>query len=101
MIVASGTTEAQGLQPVVREAAMHDVSTQRAVGGEVGHSSQRTDHVHCRYCGSRKVYRLYREGFWQERIFPLLGFYPWKCKICSANMLLHKRTRSKPAEHAD
>ena len=80
---------------------MHDVGTQHAVARKVAHSGQSRDRVHCRYCGSEKVYRLYREGFWQERVFPIFGFYPWKCKICSANMLLHKRRIRKGAHHIE
>lgn len=79
---------------------MHDMSTQQVLAGKVAHPERSKDRVHCRYCGSDKVFRLYREGFLQERVFPLLGFYPWRCKICSANMLLHKRRFKKATRHA-
>jgi ribosomal protein L37AE/L43A len=49
----------------------------------------------CRFCGSDRVYRLYREGFLQMRFYPLLGLYPWRCKACSASMMLRKRKQAK------
>lgn len=80
---------------------MHEAGTQQALGKEIAHQSRPTDRAWCRYCGSDQVYRLYRQGFWQVRIFPLFGFYPWRCKVCSAEMMLHKRRLKKRSTHAE
>ena len=53
------------------------------------------DRVNCRECGSGRVYRVKREGFLQERIYPLFGFYPWRCMTCREPMMLHKRNRAR------
>ncbi|SPE26300.1 hypothetical protein SBA5_540058 [Candidatus Sulfotelmatomonas gaucii] len=49
------------------------------------------DEVMCRFCGSDRVFRIYREGFLQRRIYSFFGFYPWRCRTCKANVMLHKR----------
>jgi predicted RNA-binding Zn-ribbon protein involved in translation (DUF1610 family) len=59
--------------------------------------------VHCQKCGSDRVYRLEREGFMQKKIYPLFGYYPWRCKICREHVMLHKRKRAwaKNKEHVE
>jgi len=57
--------------------------------------SELHDRIHCRRCGSERVFRIQREGFWRERILPLLGIYPWRCKLCREEILMHKRYRSR------
>jgi len=32
-----------------------------------------------------------RAGLLEEKVLPLLGFYPWKCTDCRARMLLRSR----------
>jgi hypothetical protein len=61
------------------------LAQQRKVRGE----------VMCRFCRSGRVYRIYREGFLQRRIYPLFGFYPWRCRTCKTSVMLHKRTNEK------
>jgi hypothetical protein len=83
-----------------RENAMHGTTTHQVVAKEVIRSEPSKDRVYCRYCGSDHVYRLYREGFLQEKIYPLFGFYPWRCKVCSAMMMLHRRRIRKRSKHS-
>ncbi|MGD0479672.1 MAG: hypothetical protein ABSA42_05840 [Terracidiphilus sp.] len=47
--------------------------------------------VRCEECGSDEVYRLIRRGFFEEKIYPLFGFYPWRCKRCRVRLMLRKR----------
>ena len=51
--------------------------------------------VRCTRCGSDRVFRLFREGFLRKKIYPLFGYYPWKCRICGAEMMLRKRRRAR------
>ncbi len=37
----------------------------------------------------------------QEKVYPLLGFYPWKCKVCGEQMMFRKRRRAKTKEDTD
>jgi predicted RNA-binding Zn-ribbon protein involved in translation (DUF1610 family) len=59
--------------------------------------------VFCQRCGSDRVYRVFREGFLQEKIYPLLGLYPWKCKKCGERIMLRKRRlrKSRREEEVD
>lgn len=55
------------------------------------------ERVLCDECGSDTVGRIFRKGFLQKRIYPLFGFYPWRCKGCGLRLMLRKRDlASKP-----
>jgi hypothetical protein len=55
------------------------------------------ERVHCDGCGSDEVYRIFRKGFLEERIYPMGGFYPWRCKGCGLRLMLRRRDlASKP-----
>jgi DNA-directed RNA polymerase subunit RPC12/RpoP len=62
--------------------------------------------IHCDECNSDEVYRIFRRGFFQERIYPFFGFFPWRCKRCGLRLMLRdrglasrmSRTEFKPAE---
>lgn len=79
---------------------MQDTGARHAMAEELGHDPRTQGEVVCRFCGSDRVYRLYREGFLQTRIYPILGFYPWRCKICGSHILLHKRKKARRSVHA-
>ena len=49
------------------------------------------ERVHCDDCGSDEVYRIFRKGFLQQKIYPLFGFFPWRCKGCGLRLMLRKR----------
>ena len=66
-----------------------------ALAGHLVEMSAVRDLVHCRKCGSDRVYRVEREGFMQEKIYPLFGYYPWRCKICRDHVMLRKRKRAR------
>jgi hypothetical protein len=51
--------------------------------------------MHCRYCPCNKIQRMRREGFLQNKVYPLFGFYPWRCPECKTRYLL----RSRGAKH--
>ncbi len=45
----------------------------------------------CATCGSRRLRRLPRIGFLQQKVYPLMGYYPWECPICRQVKLFRKR----------
>ena len=47
--------------------------------------------VHCDECGSDEVYRVFRKGFLQQKIYPMFGFFPWRCRKCGLRLMLRKR----------
>ena len=47
--------------------------------------------MQCRNCDCKQIHRMKRVGFLQTRIFPLFGFYPWKCPECKTRYLLRAR----------
>jgi len=51
--------------------------------------------VQCKHCGNGRIFRLFREGYLQERIYPIFGYYPWKCKTCGRSMMLRFRKRTR------
>jgi len=73
---------------------MHEASTHPILAAGLT-QKQVTSSVVCRFCGSPQIYRLYREGFLQNRIYPFFGYYPWRCKDCSSPMMLRKRRKLK------
>lgn len=66
-----------------------------ALAGNIVAMSSAKERVHCQECGSDRVYRLSREGYFQEKIYPLFGYYPWRCKRCGVHVMLRKRERVK------
>jgi DNA-directed RNA polymerase subunit RPC12/RpoP len=51
--------------------------------------------VRCPSCGDSRPRRLERKGFMQQRVLPLLGYYPWVCGACKSTFLMRKRYRRK------
>jgi ribosomal protein L44E len=45
----------------------------------------------CKECGSHRIYRVFRKGFLQTQVYPMFGYYPWKCKQCKAHSMLKLR----------
>ena len=59
-------------------------------------------HVECPKCGSDRLHRVEREGFMENYIYSLFGYYPWKCSACKAYSLLKKRSvRKKKHTHRE
>jgi DNA-directed RNA polymerase subunit RPC12/RpoP len=59
--------------------------------GNIVEVKSAVERVRCDECGSEEVCRIYRRGFFQEKIYPLFGFYPWRCKRCGQRLMLRKR----------
>jgi hypothetical protein len=74
---------------------VHEANAHSAVAGHLAEMTAVKERVHCRKCGSNRVYRVEREGFMQEKIYPLFGYYPWCCKICKDHVMLRKRKRAR------
>jgi hypothetical protein len=70
---------------------MAEEIARRALAGNKTEMNSASERVLCDECGSDKVYRIFRKGFFQEKIYPLFGFYPWRCKRCGLHLMLRKR----------
>ncbi len=66
-----------------------------ALAGKLVEMTAVKHRVHCQKCGSDRVYRVEREGFMQEKIYPLFGYYPWRCMKCRDRVMLRKRNRAR------
>jgi len=66
-----------------------------ALAGEFIEFGKINDRLYCKECNSHRVFRIFRKGFLQERIYPWFGFYPWKCKDCKSCMFYRKRKMSR------
>jgi ribosomal protein S27AE len=53
----------------------------------------------CPQCGADHLHRLEREGFLQKRIYPLFGYYPWRCSKCRGYFMLKKRSQPPNPAH--
>jgi hypothetical protein len=51
--------------------------------------------MRCPHCGDGRPRRMERKGFLQERVLPVLGYYPWACATCKSTFLMRKRYRRK------
>jgi hypothetical protein len=45
----------------------------------------------CPRCESDRFFREERKGFLQSKLFPLLGLYPWECKVCRLSCMRLRR----------
>jgi hypothetical protein len=64
--------------------------SQSASLGEVGGVVD----VHCKLCGS-VLRRLKREGFMQQKVYPIFGYYPWECPVCRKPSMVKMRYMRK------
>jgi hypothetical protein len=64
-----------------------------ALAGNMAAMSSTKERVHCQKCGSDRVYRVVRKGYFQEKIYPFFGYYPWECMKCRVLVMLRKRNR--------
>jgi hypothetical protein len=53
------------------------------------------DDIRCMKCSGGKLARIERRGFLEKKIFRLLGYYPWRCRVCKRHFLLKKRGSCK------
>ena len=51
--------------------------------------------VYCKVCGSNRMRRAHRKGFMQLNLYPILGYFPWRCGACGVRVMLRKRHRAK------
>ena len=52
--------------------------------------------MQCTRCNmDGKLSRTRRNGFLEEHIFSLFGYYPWLCSGCKRRILLKKRNNSR------
>lgn len=72
------------------EAVIQEVPTERFVK-----TKSNKELVSCQRCGSGKMRRVYRDGFLQMNVYPLLGYYPWRCSQCGQTVMLRKRRRER------
>jgi len=50
----------------------------------------------CRKCGATNALRREnRAGFFQLKVFPLFGLYPWECAMCRKVAMYQSRGKDK------
>lgn len=58
----------------------------------------------CPKCNRPTMRRVQRVGFFEQRILPLFGYFPWECAMCRSRSHFHlrglKRRRSEQPESA-
>ena len=74
---------------------VHEAGTPGVTAGKLVEMTSVKERVYCRKCGSDKVYRLHRIGYLEEKIYPIFGFYPWRCTACGDHVMRHKRRKLK------
>ena len=70
---------------------MLEASARGALAGKFDEMITVKDRVYCQKCSSNRVYRVERKGFMQKKIYPLFGYFPWRCKSCGDQVMLRKR----------
>jgi hypothetical protein len=45
----------------------------------------------CPKCKRSDLQRIARKGFWQNKVLPYFGYYPWECPVCRTVFSLKKR----------
>jgi DNA-directed RNA polymerase subunit RPC12/RpoP len=70
---------------------MSEAMARPVLAGNIVEVNSASERVHCDECGSDEVYRTIRRGYFQEKIYPLFGFYPWRCKRCGLRLMMRKR----------
>jgi ribosomal protein L37AE/L43A len=45
----------------------------------------------CPACGHEQLARIARRGFLRQKLYPMLGFYPWECAMCRKEFLIRRR----------
>jgi len=43
----------------------------------------------CKWAGD--LIRMKRAGFLEQKVYPLFGYYPWKCSICGVKRIIKFR----------
>lgn len=66
-----------------------------AVAESVPDLSPAKERIVCKVCTSDEMRRMKRQGFMQQNIYALLGYFPWRCVKCGTRAMLHKRHRRK------
>lgn len=68
-----------------------------AVTENVVDMSSAKERIFCRMCSSDEMRRVLRQGFMRQNIYPLFGYFPWRCAKCGADVMLRKRHRKRQA----
>jgi hypothetical protein len=87
----------------MQEMKLQQGTTTEPLAEELAKTGGAKRRIHCSHCGSHRIFRVFRQGYLQEKIYPFFGFYPWKCKTCSGCMMLRLREspQAKREKHVD
>src|SRR5208337_4072066 len=87
-----------GLPPIrlavrlnVKEWALPAENTEQVAEEVAAEKADKGHRVQCPRCGSNYMKRMRRAGFLQERVYAILGYFPWRCTKCLGNFMLRKR----------
>jgi len=75
-------------------------SLQETIADSIDHAGAGL-RVQCPTCGNEHPHRLERKGFFEVKILPMFGYYPWLCGACKTSFWVRKRYRrkTKPAKN--
>jgi hypothetical protein len=59
----------------------------------MGHRESKPE-AQCPECG-RHLHRVERKGFFEIKILPLFGYYPWVCGVCRSHIYVRMRYRAR------
>ncbi len=65
---------------------------------KIGYVKER---ILCKVCGNDEMRRVLRHGFFQQNIYSLFGYFPWRCLKCGTRVMLRMRHRRKIPVHAE
>jgi hypothetical protein len=74
----------------------HDLSTSQSANESLSEEYERLSRVLGNFHQQRTIRTLpERRGFLETRVYPLLGYFPWRCAGCDTRFLMRTRGESK------
>lgn len=66
-------------------------------------SNLSNSNLKCTLCGGVRIHRLERNGPIEKWIYPIFGYYPWRCGTCNRKLYLRARYRrgDTPKQYVD
>jgi DNA-directed RNA polymerase subunit RPC12/RpoP len=71
---------------------MSDGIAPQGAGEAIGANAIVSEELQCPTCGSRRLRRLERKGFLQNKVYSFFGYYPWRCGACKASFYMKRRS---------
>jgi DNA-directed RNA polymerase subunit RPC12/RpoP len=85
----------------VKEWALVTEVTEHGVETVARQKVKKRHHVKCPRCGSNHVKRESRVGFFQKVIYPMFGYFPWRCTGCKGRVMIKKQGGPRRSKKRD